>query len=245
MIEKEGIVVRITPLKEKDAIIQIITDEGFFSFLARGIMKVDSKNALFVSLYTHARYELEEGKGGHFTLKSGMLLHSPASSMNDLFYLLTFSSIAELAMKFFDESTAKDYYPYLYYIFLAAYEKKGDPLTLIAIGASTALKLSGYAIHTQDCVVCHSKKDIVSFDINNGGFFCRKHFDPVTMQNQVPSFLKSVRFLAIVPAQEVENYTLNERDLVPILNIFHQFMLDNCGVDWKGYSLFLRAIRKM
>lgn len=100
MIEKEGIVVRVTQIKERDAMIQIITSDGFFSFLARGVLKVDSKNALFVSLYTHARFELEEGKNGYYSLKGGTLLHSPASSMNDLLYLLTFSSVAELAMKF-------------------------------------------------------------------------------------------------------------------------------------------------
>ena len=245
MIEKEGIVVRVTQIKERDAMIQIITNDGFFSFLARGVLKVDSKNALFVSLYTHARFELEEGKNGYYSLKGGTLLHSPASSMNDLLYLLTFSSIAELAMKFFDENTVKDYYPYLSAIFMAVYEKSGDPLTLVSIGACTALKLSGYAIQTSGCVTCGTKKDIVSFDMDNGGFFCRKHYDPATMQNQTPSFLKAVRFLFIVPPEEVKNYTLNEQDLIPILNQIHQFMLDFCGVNRKGYELLLRAVRKM
>lgn len=32
MIEKEGIVVRVTQIKERDAMIQIITNDGFFSF---------------------------------------------------------------------------------------------------------------------------------------------------------------------------------------------------------------------
>ena len=244
MLEIEGIVIKTTPYKERDAIIEIITQDGFFSFLARGIMKVDSKNALFVSLYTHARFELEEGKGGHYSLRSGTLLDSPANSMNDLYCLLAFSNISELALKFFDEKSAAAYYPYLFEAFQGLYHKEGDPFTLVGILAAKALQLSGYAVETKGCVECGNKSGIVSFDFHSGGFLCHKHFNPNTQKNQTPSYLKTVRFLFVVKKEEMLQYTMKEKDLIAILSDMKNFMYDASGVNWKGLDLWSRAIRK-
>ena len=55
----QGIILKVVPYKESDAIVTLLTkEEGFISFKARGVFKINSKNASSLQLYTIGEYKL-------------------------------------------------------------------------------------------------------------------------------------------------------------------------------------------
>jgi len=59
-----GIVTRLTPFKEKDAMINVVAENKAYSFLARGVLGIASKNMASVQPYTKSRFVLTKGKEG-------------------------------------------------------------------------------------------------------------------------------------------------------------------------------------
>ena len=54
----QGIILKVVPYKESDAIVTLLTkEEGFISFKARGVFKINSKNASSLQLYTIGEYK--------------------------------------------------------------------------------------------------------------------------------------------------------------------------------------------
>ena len=55
-----GIIIKVVPYKESDAIISLLTkEEGVISFKARGVFKINSKTASSLQLFTIGDYTLE------------------------------------------------------------------------------------------------------------------------------------------------------------------------------------------
>ena len=73
-MEIEGIIIRQTPFQDNDMMVTVLTNEKIFSFLARGVMKIDSKNASSVNLFTYGQYNLMSGKKGK-TLKNSVIIN--------------------------------------------------------------------------------------------------------------------------------------------------------------------------
>lgn len=241
-MEKEGFVLRITPYRDQDALIQTITRDGFCTFLARGIMKMSSKNASLVTVYTHAIWDVEEGKNGYFVLKNGRILETALEAMNHLTTLCTMDAVSELILKLLDEENASLIYPYLAQAFHAFYHQEGDALTLLAILCAKSLVIAGYGMEIHHCVFCHQNKHIVSFDLFAGGYVCQAHYQPLTMVNQSPSYLKAVRYLFSVPPENMLDYSLSMSDVVLILADMKQYLNQQCGIDWKGYGILVKTL---
>lgn len=241
-MEKEGFVLRITPYRDQDALIQTITCDGFCTFLARGVMKMNSKNASLVTLYTHAIWDVEEGKNGYFVLKNGRILETALEAMNHLMTLCVMDAVSELILKLLDEENAALIYPYVARAFHAFYHQEGDSLTLLAILCAKSLVIAGYGMEIHHCVFCHQNKHIVSFDFFAGGYVCQTHYQTLTMKNQPASYLKAMRYLFSVPAENLLDYSLSMTDAVLILADMKQYLNQQCGIEWKGYEMLIKTL---
>lgn len=80
MEEIEGISLLISKYKDKDGILNILTKNGLYSVLGRGIFNFKSKIFSFSSPFLHAKFEIYKGNVGGYKLKSGTII----SSFNDL-----------------------------------------------------------------------------------------------------------------------------------------------------------------
>jgi DNA repair protein RecO (recombination protein O) len=64
-----GYVISVVPYKDKDAIINLLTADGKFSFKARGILKLTSKNAPTCQLFTLGEFVItQKTETGHSVL---------------------------------------------------------------------------------------------------------------------------------------------------------------------------------
>ena len=239
----EGIVFRIVQYKEKDAMITILTKDGFVSFLARGVLKIDSKNAVFTNLYTHAIFELQESKNGYLSLKSGKIINSPNYFMNSLEALLSLNAINEIVLKIDDEKALKNIFPYVKNGYELLIKNEIDPLLFSLLIGTQYLKENGYSMKVDGCVICDSKNKIVSFDFYSGGFICVKHFDSSIHRNQSEEYLKSMRMLFLTPSDKMDKVNISLSNIVLILTKMKEFMADNCGIFWSGIGTLIKCIR--
>ena len=101
----QGIILKSVPYKESDVIITLLTkEEGLISFKARGIHKINSKNASVVQLYTIGEYKLDEKTDySNKTLISGSSIYFPLVIYEDLKYSCLLSFISETIINFKDE----------------------------------------------------------------------------------------------------------------------------------------------
>jgi hypothetical protein len=109
-VTREGIVIHLTTLKESDAMVNAIGPEGLFSFYARGINKITSKNLGAVQALSHSKLTLSIGKEGSFTLKEGEAIESFVVS-DDLEALAVLNFIMELTAKIVQPDEAPAAYP--------------------------------------------------------------------------------------------------------------------------------------
>ncbi len=241
MEEYQGIVLRVTPYKDHDAIVLALTEKGYLSFKARGVMKLQSKNAVSISLYSYSKWELETAKNGQLSLKSGQLIHSIMTNTTDLLSLLALDAIGELLLKVLIDNE-ESIYPYLSTLLYLLSKKCISPLCLLAILSAQVLNLCGYAPFLDGCVVCHNKQHIVSFALKDGGFICQKHFDPFHNTNQSANYLKTMRILFNLPVSYIDKLELDDKDLIPFLYEVSDFLKDALGFNWKGLELVLKSL---
>ena len=94
----QGIILKVVPYKESDAIITLLNkEEGLISFKARGIFKINSKNASSLQLYTIGEYKLESKLDySNKTLSSSSIIYFPLYIYEDLKYSCLFNFINEI-----------------------------------------------------------------------------------------------------------------------------------------------------
>lgn len=241
-MEFEGIVLRVTPFKEKDAMVNVLTASGIFSFMARGILSLDSKNAASLTQYAFSRFEFSEGKGTGLSLKNGTLLKSYDQSFKSLDRLAALSVLGELALHGVGEEEAAAIYPYFKNA-LEAIESGFDLLTTVIVFFAQVLKTSGYGLEVGHCVFCDSTKDIVAVSYQDGGFVCKNCLDTETMHTADARYLKIIRYLFMVGPDDIRRVSFTKEECLGILNEFKEYAFDQLGLTLKGHELLVRALR--
>lgn len=236
-MEIEGIVLQITTYKEKDAMINVLTNEGVVSFLARGVKGINSKNAPSVNLYTRSIFELNnKNNSNYYSLKTGKIIEDISNLYSNVESMLTLNFLGELVIKCNDESKTSD----LYYLFVSSIKKmkEGFDLTTIRLAfISTIIKKMGLCLHVDNCVICQSKKAIVSVSYEEGGLICKNCFDSFAMENQDVDYIKIIRYLFLLDS--VENFPLElpHPSSDKVLKDLVMYLYTKAGVRVKSYEL--------
>ena len=154
-----------------------IGPQGLFSFYARGVRKLTSKNAASIGEMTLSDFVLLESSNGNLTLKEG----SPVKSFlkpDDLTASLVEGFLCELTSRLFneEEGEGKDFYPFLE-TSLEAISGGFDALTVGFLCFARALNEVGFGLNVDECVRCGSKKNIVGVSYPDGGYVCGSCFE--------------------------------------------------------------------
>lgn len=242
-MEIEGIVIRITPFKEKDAMINVLTQDGIISFLARGIMNLDSKNAASLTLYAYSRFDFSDDKTGKsLSLRSGTLIKGYEQSFKSLDKLAALSFIGELTIKGIGDEDASGIYQYALKS-LEAIESGFDTLTVVLIYFAQVLKVAGYGLEVQHCVFCGETKGIVTVSYPDGGFVCQNCLDVPSMKPREPRYLKIIRYLFLASTEDITRVAFEKEECLGILDEFTVYAADVLGANLKSYGLMINAIK--
>lgn len=234
------IILSVVQYKEKDAIVQAISEDKSFSFLARGILDPKSKNAMINNPLTVVELELSEREDFKYSiLKSASILLSPLQLMDKLEKLAAIQLIDELILKCLDEEEKAQIFTAVLKV-LHDLKEGVNYLDVILFFTALVLKLSGYGFEVDHCLFCKSKKDIVGFSFDDGGFVCQ-NCDEGRFTNEFSK--EELLFLRLLfkasQSEDLMHHNLIEISKIKLLRRLVQFIKDNLGVSLKSAQLIL------
>ena len=201
-MEFEGIVIRRTSYKEGSAMISVLTKDRIRSFLAKGVLKITSKNAPSVNLFTKSRFQTFNGEEGDF-LRVGEVISSFPNITKSFEKLAILDFISEMTNSLIGTNDAKDVYEFLNKT-LECLNGEFSPLTALLLYFAKVMKASGYALDVDSCAICHKKTQISAISYKDGGFICQNCFDASIHVKTDPRKLKILRYIFKV---DIDNFT--------------------------------------
>ena len=230
------IVLSITQYKEKDAIIDAISETGDITFLAKGILDPKNKNAQINNILAIADIELNEGNYKYPVLKSATIEFVPMKVTNDYYYLSSLLLIAEATKALLQDEEKEAIFTSLVDVIHALKAAK-EPWALLLIYFSELLKITGYEFEVNRCVFCGTKQGIITFSFKDGGFVCKECLEEDMEQDLSTKQMLLIRSAFNTTKIGPETFECTKEDGLKVLNKFFEFIHDSYGVTFKSATL--------
>ena len=221
-METEGIVVRSTPFREHDAMVTVLSNYKLHSFLARGVLKYESKLGPAVNIFSKSRFQISRGKEG-YVLRNAELLESYEKVKTNIECLAVEDFFGDLTNKLVQSDDAPSVYPFLEKS-LSALNSGFNPWTLALIYFAKVLDVAGYSLNVDSCQICGKKDRIVSLSYNDGGFICQDCFSPLKHPKTPVMELKMVRYASKVDLDNLTKVEFNKDECLSIIINLNRFL---------------------
>ncbi len=234
-LTRRGLVLRCSEYKEADAMVNAISPDGFFSFSAKGVRKLTSKNAASVQPFSYSEFALMVSSSGGLSLKQGSLLSNfQIGSSIEAMSVLSF--LQELTLKVVQEDEAGSAYPYLLKSCECIKEGK-DPLTIGLLYFAKVLLGGGYGLDVDECVSCHKKKGIVALSYEEGGFLCKDCLGEGRFGKSSLEKLKIARYVFRCKESDFPRVEFDKKDALPFYQELGEYLENLTGCRLKSLSL--------
>ena len=222
-MEIDGLVLRVNPYRDYDAMVNVINERSSFSFLARGVRKIQSKNSFSILPFSYSHFDLMKTKDG-LSLKTGNVLDSHAKLRDSYQGLLMMDFITEVTSKFLTE---KEFYKAYHSIkeIIRLLEEGFDHYTLAIIYLAFILNESGYGWNVNSCQKCGQKDAIVAINTSTGGFICQNCFDGQNGAKLNSRLLKIIRYIFMVQPEMYGHISFEKDECLLILSLLEEFIL--------------------
>ena len=237
--EYRGVVLDRIPQKEHDAMIRALGEKGFFSFYARGALKMGSSSSSCTQELALSDFNLVVSSQGAMTLKEGRLqkLYEPQGGLEGM---LVASMLLEYSRKAVHEEDGPAHYPLLCSCLEALGQGK-DPWTIAIMFLSKSLVRCGLGFEVDHCVVCGSKENIVAMDPVHGGFLCEECFNKVTTVPACGSTaLKVYRHAFRCPEQDLFRVKYPKGECRDVLILLLRYIQDEQGIRLRSLEPILK-----
>lgn len=232
------IILSLTKYKEKDSIVNAISENEYITFNAHGILSPTSKNAALNNVLTIADVELSTGKTQKYSLKESSVIAFPLLHASDINYMVTLNLLAEATYKMLDDEEKHLAFNYLekaiYALKVAKY-----PLLVAISYLAKMMNLAGYALEINRCVRCGNKKNIVTFTFEEGGYVCEDCVQESDRFDLNKDQLLLIRVLAGSTDFNFNSIEYNEDSAKLLLDKFVKFINDIGGVDLNSAKLII------
>lgn len=235
------IVLSKTDYKEKDVIINAISNEKEISFLVRGLLNPTNPFVWLNNPLTVADVEFVDNKDYKYpVLKRAELISSPLIKNQNYYKMMTVGVITDALTKIMLENERFQMYD-LTINFLENLDKENpDYLLMTMIYISKLLKFAGIELEVNSCVCCGNKKDIVAFSFSDGGFICKNCLDSSTKTDLNSSQMKAIRFIFNAPNFAYSlNFEIKIEDKQYLLQKFYEFINESIGVSLDSIKLLV------
>ena len=232
------IVLSISSYKEKDAVISAISEDQFITFLVRGINNPKSKNIAINNPLTIADIELMDGNFKYPVLKSSKQLFTPMRIDMDSKYLGSLLFINEVVNYLFpDEDKPKMFKTVEDSV--TALKKSKDWLMVLLLFMAQVIRLGGFELEVNQCVNCGSKKNIVAFSFDEGGFICQNCFDESLGRDLNKDQMILLRKVCNARDMHLLDSGYNHEEALFLFEKFIHFMEEAFGYHFKNLRLLL------
>ena len=234
-MEFEGIVIRRTSYKEGSAMISVLTKDRIRSFLAKGVLKITSKNAPSVNLFTKSRFQTFNGEEGDW-LRVGEVICSYPNIANDFEKLAILDFISEITNSLIGTNDARDTYEFLEKT-LECLNGEFSPLTALLIYFAKVLKAAGYGLDVDSCAICGKKEAITALSYKDGGFICQNCFDASKHVKTEPRKLKILRYIFKVDLNNFTKVAFGNEECKAIIFELCDFLNYVSQIEFKSLTL--------
>lgn len=233
MSDVKGLVLAKQDINEADALLKVLTDHGKIILKAKGVKKIQSKNARSCQLYTFSLFHLLEknAKSTHL-IQSAEIIQSYRLIREDLLL----QTLACCMMEALDKSHSEEINLSLCIDYLNALQTSQAPYCVFALFLCYILEISGIAFWSDSCVLCGSSHHICAISIPDGGFVCQKCYHSLKHLRFSATKLKQIRmlchasldYLSILESKGPWEYDIVEALLV-LLNLHGDFKLNGAA----------------
>ncbi|MBO4286325.1 MAG: DNA repair protein RecO [Bacilli bacterium] len=227
------IILNITAYREKDAVVNGISEEGFVTFRVPGLLSAKSKFAYLNNSLSIIEPIFSESKTTkHLTLKEASLLFSPMQGAMDFHYVTAITILLQAINKLVEDADKVLLYQDLFNALLAL-KNKVNPYIVTLKFLIALVNKTGYELSVNGCVRCGSKKNIVAYSFLEGGFICKEHFtsdDHSDLDlNEMPYF----RNVFLHNGYAFEEEFVKEKIAISLLKKINIFISDAYGYCFK------------
>lgn len=237
----ECLVLRSSDYGEADSILTVLTREfGKISFFAKGVRKVNSKNARHVQLYSKSLFLYD------FKETSAMQRLKSASSVNlyrhmreDLKGSVACALVSEAADGLLLENEPVEGCYEITDKAFSLLDEGRDVETVVCCYLASLLMISGHGIQVDGCAVC-GKQMVSAISVSEGGFVCADCARHLSLPLQSPVDLKRFRLLVkggLEHFDVIESHTKAEKKDTEILV---KMIRRHAGSALKSYDLYQR-----
>ena len=230
------ITLSITPYKEKDAIINAISEEGEISFLVNGALNIKSKNSALNNQLVIADIELKDGNFKYPVLKSSNIIETPLKVKNDYYFLACSYLLTEATKELLQEDEKQRIFNSLIEAIINL-KTAENPWAITISYMAKVLKESGYEFAVNNCVFCGTKNDIVTFSFADGGFVCRNCLEEGIERDLTRDQMLIIRAAFNVKDISSATFNVSKENALVILNKFFEFIKDSYGTNLKSAAL--------
>ncbi len=235
LISKEGYVLRVSPYKETDAMVTCLGKDGLFSFLARGIKKLTSKNAASCRVLTYSRFSLSASSDQSSLILSESMPLSSIEEKDDLLWMSCVSFLAEINARMLTDEDAPEVFE--------AFDKtmkaieSGYPIySACLLYFSKLLTILGYGLEVDRCVISGNKKNIVGVNYEEGGFISEEYADTNTVR--LPSrALKILRYAFMYPLSDLGRVSFEKEESLALIGQLAIYAENLTGVKLKSVTM--------
>ena len=242
MIEQiDAIILDSKDYKEKDALLSVLSLKyGILHLVARGIRKINSKNASACLPFTYAKLmvDLKEQRSLH-TLQSAVILKSYRKIREDLLKQSIASYFCEMIEKSnFDE----DVFSILLEA-LSCLQDTKNPVSVLCLFQSIMNRMHGIEPFVDGCVRCGGLHNIYALSYRDGGFVCSSCYRQGIDSVQDKERLKKFRILCKAKWEHYEIIKEIPFDYDDFLHVYTYFE-EYAGIGMKSIR-FLKTICEM
>lgn len=234
-----GYVIRLSQYKDSDCIVTAIGEEGLFTFRARGVKKMTSKNAPSLLLLGFSSFLLEKN-GNSWCLKEGTLLKAPQYK-EELKTMAALSFIAEITGKFVMDEDAIEAFLWLDAA-LKAMETGFSILTLTLLLFARFIELEGYGLNVDECVYCRKKSGINGIDYDAGGFICNAEVSAHSSKRPGIRYLEIVRYAFRCSISDLSRVPFTDKECLEIINDLATYSHHILGINLKSLKPLLASL---
>lgn len=232
-----GYVINSIDYKDSDSLLSVLCEDGLVCLRARGVKKINSKNASSVMNYAYSEFEVNKSnKSGYLTLSDGKLINYPSFISNNLEYISIINFVSE-GIELIEDN--KDSFECFADCLGAMKSGIKSEFVLIAF-LNYFLSKHGSSLNVDECVSCGRKNGIIKFSFENGGYLCKNCCNSL---NDDIEYLRNIRILAKINYKNVDKVNIDTLYAYKYIKEVVSLIESKIGIYFKSKMFLLRVLK--
>lgn len=243
MITKvEGIILNVTPYSESSKIVNIITKEyGIIGLMCKGAMRINSKLRCFTDKLTYGYFNIYYKKDKLSSLISVDIINPLKNIKKDILLISYASYLSDLVNQVAKQNDSQNIFT-LFKESLLKIDEGIDPLVITNILEIKLLDYLGVGLNLTSCILCGSKKNIITLSSEKGGLICKQCYSD---EKIIPiKIVKVLNMYYLVDIKSIKKLNIDKYIIKEINNFLQTYYSDYTGLYLKSKD-FLKTIQQL